>query len=79
MIGMSTNPVADNFLSFSAKRMKLSQNEVSRCLDKLTEKQLWHRGGDYENSIGNLLLHLEGNIRQWIPAWRRQPAGRAAT
>jgi hypothetical protein len=66
MIGMSTNPVADNFLSFSAKRMKLSQNEVSRCLDKLTEKQLWHRAGDYENSIGNLLLHLEGNMRQWI-------------
>ena len=27
---------------------------------------MWHRGGDHENSVANLLLHLEGNIRQWI-------------
>jgi hypothetical protein len=66
MVSMSNNPVADNFLAFAAKRMKLSQDEVSRCLDRLSEKQIWHRGGDYENSIGNLLLHLEGNMRQWI-------------
>jgi len=63
---MSNNAVADTFLAFAAKRMKLSQDEVSRCLDRLSEKQIWHRGGDYENSIGNLLLHLEGNMRQWI-------------
>jgi len=63
---MPNDAVAASFLAFSAKRMKLSQDEVSRCLDKLNEEQIWHRGGDYENSIGNLLLHLEGNIRQWI-------------
>ena len=27
---------------------------------------MWHRGGEHENSIANLLLHLEGNMRQWI-------------
>jgi hypothetical protein len=25
-----------------------------------------HRGADYENTIANLLLHLEGNLRQWF-------------
>ena len=61
-----TNAVADNFLDFAAKRMKLSQAAIARCVDRLSEEQMWHRGGDYENSVANLLLHLEGNIRQWI-------------
>jgi uncharacterized damage-inducible protein DinB len=63
---MSHNAVADNFLAFAATRMRLSQKDVARCLDKLSEEQINHRGGDYENSIANLLLHLEGNMRQWI-------------
>jgi uncharacterized damage-inducible protein DinB len=63
---MSTHPVADNFLSVAVRHMKLSQGEIVRCLDKLTEEQMSYRSGDYENSITNLLLHLEGNMRQWI-------------
>jgi len=27
---------------------------------------MWRRGGDYENSVANLLMHLAGNMRQWI-------------
>jgi uncharacterized damage-inducible protein DinB len=46
--------------------MKLSQGEIERCVSRLSEEQMWHRGGDHENSVANLLLHLEGNIRQWI-------------
>jgi uncharacterized damage-inducible protein DinB len=63
---MSSNPVADNFLSYAARRMQMSKNEIARCVAKLSEEQLWQRGGDHENSIANLLLHLQGNIRQWI-------------
>jgi uncharacterized damage-inducible protein DinB len=63
---MSSNAVADNFLAYASNRMHLSQTEIARCLDKLTADQMNHRGGDYENSITNLLLHLEGNMRQWI-------------
>ena len=36
------------------------------CLGKLTEEQVWARGSDNENAVGNLVLHLTGNIRQWI-------------
>ena len=63
---MQTNLIAENFLSFAAKRMTLLQREIAHCLDQLSEEQMWFRGGDYENSVANLLLHLEGNIRQWI-------------
>ena len=58
--------LADNFLAYAAKRLQLSQKDIARCLDKLTDAQIHHRGGDHENSIANLLLHLEGNLRQWI-------------
>jgi uncharacterized damage-inducible protein DinB len=60
------NPVGELFLSAAVKRMQLSENDIGRCLDKLTDEQMLCRGGDHENSIANLLLHLEGNIRQWF-------------
>jgi hypothetical protein len=63
---METNPIAANFLSYSVTNMKGQQSKIASCCDKLSEAQLHHRAGDYENSIVNLLLHLEGNIRQWI-------------
>jgi uncharacterized damage-inducible protein DinB len=63
---MSTNPVADNFLAYAATRLRQSQKSIAACLDKLTDDQQWQRNGDHENSIANLLLHLEGNMRQWI-------------
>lgn len=36
------------------------------CLGKLTDEQIWMRGGAHENAVGNLVLHLCGNIRQWV-------------
>jgi len=63
---MSTNPVADNFLAYASTRLHQSQHSIAACLDKLTDDQQHHRNGDHENSITNLLLHLEGNLRQWI-------------
>jgi hypothetical protein len=38
---------------------------IGHCLEQLTDAQVWHRADD-RNSIGNLLLHLGGNVRQWI-------------
>jgi uncharacterized damage-inducible protein DinB len=58
--------VSQVFLAGAVKRMQLSEADINRCLDKLTEEQMWHRGADHENSVANLLLHLEGNIRQWF-------------
>ncbi len=39
---------------------------IIRCLKMLSEKQIWWRAHPASNSAGNLVLHLAGNVRQWI-------------
>ena len=40
--------------------------KIRRCLENLDEGDLWWRPNPRSNSVGNLVLHLAGNIRQWI-------------
>jgi uncharacterized damage-inducible protein DinB len=63
---MPEDAISASFLDYSAKQMESLHNKIATCVGKLTEEQIWQRGGPHENSVGNLLLHLEGNIRQWI-------------
>jgi uncharacterized damage-inducible protein DinB len=42
--------------------------KIERCLDHLTDDDVWSRPNEASNSIGNLLLHLRGNVTQWIVA-----------
>lgn len=61
-----SDQIANLFLSASVKAMQLSEDGINRCIDKLSDDQMCRRGADHENSIVNLLLHLEGNLRQWF-------------
>jgi len=40
--------------------------KIERCLEQLKDEQIWWRPNPDSNSIGNLILHLCGNARQWI-------------
>lgn len=40
--------------------------KIQRCLELLTEEQIWWKPNLSSNSIGNLVLHLSGNARQWV-------------
>lgn len=40
--------------------------KIERCLEQLSDEQIWWRANADSNSIGNLLLHISGNARQWI-------------
>lgn len=40
--------------------------KIERCVELLTDEQIWWRPNAESNSIGNLILHLSGNARQWI-------------
>lgn len=42
--------------------------KLRRAVSALPEHDLWWRPNDVSNSVGNLLLHLEGNLRQWVVA-----------
>ena len=39
---------------------------ILKCLDQLENEQIWWRPNEASNSIGNLVLHLCGNVTQWI-------------
>jgi len=54
------------FLDFSIRKIEQLKGRISECVAKLNRDQIWARTGDHENAIGNLLLHLSGNMRQWI-------------
>lgn len=38
------------------------------CLEELSDEDIWWRPNDVSNAVGNLVLHLCGNARQWIIA-----------
>lgn len=41
---------------------------IKKCLAQLSDEEIWHRPNENLVSIGNLVLHLCGNVRQWIVA-----------
>lgn len=50
-------------------RSRLEERYLPRiigCLEQLSEEDIWWRPNDASNSIGNLVLHVCGNMRQWI-------------
>ena len=64
---MSDSQIADAFLEYS-RRMLLGEYwpRLRGCVESLTDNQVWWRPNEATNSIGNLLLHLNGNVRQWV-------------
>lgn len=54
------------FLDLSARKLRLHAGRIDNCLGRLTDEQVWARGAENENAVGNLVLHLCGNVRQWI-------------
>ena len=55
------------FLEFS-RRQLLEQYwpRLQACAESLTDEQVWWQPNAASNSIGNLILHLNGNVRQWL-------------
>ncbi len=61
------NEIGQLFMTRS--RYHLSQDflpKIERCVELLKDEQIWWRANPQSNSIGNLILHLSGNVRQWI-------------
>lgn len=49
-----------------ARHMEMNTPRIAKCLAELNEEELWHRPNEASNSAGNLMLHLCGNITQYI-------------
>ncbi len=66
---MADADVSALFLAFSrAKLLDQYWPRLRTCVESLTDEQVWWRPNDASNSIGNLLLHLNGNVQQWLVA-----------
>jgi uncharacterized damage-inducible protein DinB len=62
---LETKITAD-FLDVSCRRLDQMTKYLVECVKQLSDEQIWQRQGAYENAVGNLMLHLCGNARQWI-------------
>jgi uncharacterized damage-inducible protein DinB len=58
--------IESQFLEFSVVKLEQLAQRIGTCLGMLDADRIWARGGGNENAIGNLVLHLCGNLRQWI-------------
>jgi Protein of unknown function (DUF1572) len=58
--------IESEFLDNSASLLLESLGRIETCVGKLTSEQVWARASGNQNAVGNLLLHLSGNVRQWI-------------
>lgn len=64
---LSTNQVTRAFIA-KARSLLMTDYlpKIERCMERLSDEEVWWRRGEESNSIGNLVLHLSGNARQWI-------------
>ena len=60
--------VARAYLAHTRHCLAACHERINHCLGQLGDAQVWWRPREDMNSIGNLLLHLCGNVRQWIIA-----------
>ena len=65
---MDENKIASEIGAEMAACLEYGARKISHCINQLDDEQVWWRPSPELNSIGNLLLHLAGNLRQWIVA-----------
>ena len=58
--------IETNFLNYAAEKLDQLSGRIETCLGRLTPEQVWMRSAENQNAVGNLVLHLNGNVRQWI-------------
>ena len=54
------------FIDQTLKSIDENTSKIKACMKQLEEKDIWFHQNDHVNSVGNIILHLCGNIRQWI-------------
>ena len=68
--------IAELFITHSVEKLEQMTGYIENCLDRLTPEMIWARSAGPGNAVGNLVLHLSGNLGQWIGHYL---AGRADT
>jgi hypothetical protein len=64
----TANDVARALTDSARNELSEGMSKLEHCLNQLADEQTWWRPRPEMNSIANLMLHLAGNLRQWIVA-----------
>ena len=71
------DPYLNLFISEIHRRLiGEGQERILKCLDLLSEEEVWFRPNPQSNSVGNLVLHLCGNVTQWLFSTMAEEADR---
>ena len=60
------DPCGEALIRVCRRRLDESHGRIRACLAHITTEEAWRRPNEHTVSIGNLILHLAGNVRQWI-------------
>ena len=63
---MSESNTGQLFIAAARNSLAEGMRKVEHCVRQLNEEQVWLRPRPEMNSVANLILHLAGNVRQWI-------------
>ena len=56
----------EEFITQSIIRLNENTPRIAKCLQLLSNEELWYKPNKSSNSIANLILHLCGNMSQYI-------------
>ena len=65
---MNTADKIKHLIIADVKRRLIEESlpRIHKCLDSLSLAEVWHKQNEHTNSVGNLILHLCGNVRQYL-------------
>ena len=63
-----SDALTKEFIEQSIYRIEENTHRIRKCLQEIDETELWKFTNEHSNSMGNLILHLCGNVRQYAIA-----------
>src|SRR4051794_4185027 len=63
---LTSDQLAAAVAAAASQELTKALDRINHCLGQLSDEQIWRRKTESMNSIGNLILHLCGNLRQWL-------------
>ena len=66
MSAPTVSEISDGFIRSMRDCLSEGMRKIEHCVGQLSDEQVWWRPRGEMNSIANLMLHLSGNLRQWI-------------
>ena len=55
----------EEFIGQAIHRIDENTQKLATCMQELNESEIWKRPNLHSNSVGNIILHLCGNIHQY--------------